>query len=65
MTKEQVEEEYRKLLRETIAEENRIMKEAKENGTWKPGLDSNKELFVEVKKEFYRKIDELKNSVDE
>ena len=43
MTKEQVEEEYRKLLRETIAAEDRIMKEAEENGTWKPGLDSNKE----------------------
>ena len=65
MTKEQVEEEYRKLLRETIAAEDRIMKEAEENGTWKPGLDSNKELFKDIKKEFYRKIDELKNSVDE
>ena len=65
MTKEQVEEEYRKLLRETIAEENRIMKESEENGTWKPGLDSNKELFKDIKKEFYRKINELKNSVDE
>ena len=56
MTKEQVEEEYRKLLRETIAAEDRIMKEAEENGTWKPGLDSNKELFKDIKKEFYRKI---------
>lgn len=65
MTKEQVEEEYRKLLRETIAAEDRIMKEAEENGTWKPGLDSNKELFKDIKKEFYRKINELKNSVDE
>ena len=65
MNKEQVEEEYRKLLRETIAAEDRIMKEAEENGTWKPGLDSNKELFKDIKKEFYRKINELKNSVDE
>lgn len=55
MNKEQVEEEYRKLLRETIAAEDRIMKEAEENGTWKPGLDSNKELFKDIKKEFYRK----------
>ena len=65
MTKEQVEEEYRKLLHETIAAENRIIKEAKESGKWKPGLDSNKELFKDIKKEFYRKINELKNSVDE
>lgn len=64
MTREQAESEYRKLLREWNDEEQRIMDEAKAAGILKPGLDSNRELFMETSEKFRKKIQELKDSLD-
>lgn len=63
MTKEQAEHEYRRLLREWNEENQRIMEEAEEAGILKPGLDSNRELFVETSEKFKKKIQELQDSI--
>lgn len=47
MTKEQVQEEYIKLQQQHYEDRQRIIKEAKENGTWIGGFDGNEELFAE------------------
>ena len=64
MNKEQAQEEYLKLLAEKVKEEDRIMEEAKAQGKWKPGLDSNRGLFTELNQEFQKKIELLKSMVD-
>jgi len=53
------------LFRELNVKEDEIIKEAEANGIWKPGLDSNRDLFKEVEKEYFEKIFDLKNQVDE
>lgn len=65
MTREQIELEYRRLLKEQLEEEEKIMKMAKEDGTWKPGLDSNRELFTGSTEKFFQKVQELRNRLDE
>lgn len=65
MTREQIDQEYRRLLREHNRECENIMREAKEAGIWEPGLDGNRELFVEATEKFQRRIQELKDSLDE
>ncbi len=55
MTKEQVQEEYVKLRQEHYEERNRIMKEAEEKGLVRPGLDGNRDLFIEIEKEYWGK----------
>lgn len=65
MTREQIEQEYRKLMKEYLEEEDRIVKRAKEAGTWKPGLDSNRELFKDASDKFKKRIQELRDSLDE
>lgn len=65
MNKEQIQAEYLKLLSKRCDEADEIVKKAKENGTWMPGLDSNRDLFLELDKQFKIKIEELKNKLDE
>lgn len=65
MTREQAEQEYRKLLSEWQDEEDNIMKKAKEAGTWRPGLDSNRELFKEGTQKYIERLKELRASIDE
>lgn len=65
MTREQIEQEYRKLMKEQIEEREKIIKQAKEAGTLKPGLDSNRELFKDASDRFKKRIQELKDSLDE
>ncbi|MCM1193344.1 MAG: hypothetical protein NC123_16410 [Butyrivibrio sp.] len=65
MTREQIEQEYRVLLKEWNDEEDDIMKKAKESGTWKPGLDSNRELFAGITEKYWKRIQELRDSLDE
>ena len=65
MTKEQADEEFRKILRKTTLEEERILQEAREKGILKPGLDSNKELFSESYENMKRQIELLKEMMDE
>lgn len=65
MTKEQAQEEYLKLLQQWNDEDDKIVLEAKEQGTWIGGLDGNRELFAETKKKYIEKIELLKSMVDE
>lgn len=65
MTRKQIEQEYRKLLKEQLEEREKIIKKAKEAGILKPGLDSNRELFKDASDKFKRRIQELKDSLDE
>ena len=55
MTKEQAKIEYEKIIDESIKEVERIEQEAKKNGTWKMGLDGNRELFTELDKKTIEK----------
>ena len=64
MNKEQIQSEYLKLLKQKVKDEDKIMKEAKEKGIWKPGLDANNGLFVELNEEFQKKVNLLKSMVD-
>ena len=63
MTKEQIQDEYIKTLRDWNEEVDRIIKDAKENGNWEPGLDSNQELFAEVDRKYKDKIELLKKQI--
>ena len=65
MTKEQAQKEYLELLKWYVDEEDKIVERAKAEGRWRMGLDSNKDLFVELKAELQRKINALKSMVDE
>lgn len=52
--------EYLELLNKKLNKEEKIIEDAKQKGVWKPGLDSNRELFIEIEREFTEKIEELK-----
>lgn len=65
MTKEQAQVEYLKLLKKKDSETEKIIEAAKRNGTWKQGLDANKELFTELNKTYSEKIRGLKSLIDE
>lgn len=65
MTREQIEQEYHKLMREHINEIENIIKDAKEAGTLEPGLDGNRELFKEANKNFLDRVQALRDSLVE
>ena len=65
INKEQAKIEYIKILDESIQEENRIIQEAQKNGTWKMGLDSNRELFAKLHKATMEKIKLLQSRIEE
>lgn len=65
VTKEEAQKEYLELLKWYVDEEDKIVERAKVEGRWRMGLDSNKDLFVELKAELQRKINALKSMVDE
>lgn len=52
-------EEARKIFEESIKKRKAIIEEAKENGTWQMGLDSNKDLFKELHEETQNKLKSL------
>ena len=60
MNREQAQAEYLELLNKKVDEEKKIIEEAKQKGTWKDGLDSNRELFAALDAEYAKKIEELK-----
>ena len=64
MNKEQAQKEYEKIIRETNVKCEEIIKRAKADGTWLPGLDSNNYLFKEVNDEAKEKIKELAAKVE-
>ena len=63
MDEKQIKKEYEKLVQETSKKSLAILKEADEKGILKPGLDSNEDLFAEVKEEARKKLDLLKAKV--
>ena len=64
MNKEQARKEYEKIIHETNVKCEEIIKRAKADGTWLPGLDSNNYLFKEVNDEAKEKIKELAAKVE-
>ena len=64
MTKEQAKKEYEKIIHDANKKVIAITEEAKKNGTWKPGLDSNTELFEEVNEETRKRVELLKSLID-
>lgn len=64
MNKEQAKIEYKKIIEDHIKQEEKIIKEAKKNGTWQMGLDSNRALFADLEKQTVEKIELLKSQID-
>lgn len=64
MTKEQANEEIHKLMKERIKRADELINEAKKNGTWLSGLDSNRALFEPLKKEIWGKIQQIQAQID-
>lgn len=65
MSKEEIRKEFFKILNEYTIEVDRIAKEAKENGKWLPGLDSNKGLFKDLQAKTNEKIEYLRSQMSE
>ena len=65
MTKEEAKIEFYKILDEQNEKKDIIIAEAKKNGTWLMGLDSNNYLFVDVENETKEKIRLLVNRIEE
>lgn len=64
MTKEQANEEIHKLMKERIKRADELIKEAKKNGTWLSGLDSNRALFKPLDDEIWAKIQQIQAQID-
>lgn len=64
MDKNQADIETRKILCEANEKLKQIIETAKKTGTWKSGLDANKELFVELDKETREKLSALESMID-
>ena len=54
-------DEGRKIFEWWLKEQNRIMQEAKENGTWKYNFDGNQDLFKALNEETKEKLKKLKD----
>lgn len=65
MTKEEAKIEFYKILDEQNEKKDIIIAEAKKNGTWLMGLDSNNYLFVDIENETKEKIRLLVNRIEE
>ena len=65
MTKKEADEEARKIIAKRNRKAERIIKKAKGDGIWKPGLDTNQELLRDLDKEIWNELQELANSIDE
>ena len=65
MTKKEADEEARKIIAKRNRKAERIIEKAKDDGIWKPGLDTNQELLRDLDKEIWNELQELANSIDE
>jgi len=61
MTKEEIGKNIRLIMEDFSEKCALIEKEAKENGTWQMGLDSNKSLFKKAEQEAKEKLKNLMN----
>ena len=64
MTKEQANKEIHELIREANRRADELIKEAKENGTWLPGLDSNRALFKPPDDEIWGRIQQIQAQIE-
>lgn len=64
MDKKQAAINAKKIFLEANQKADAIIKKAKKDGTWKQGLDANKELFAELDKETQEKIKRLHSMID-
>ena len=65
MTKKEADEEARKIIAKRNRKAERIIQKAKDDGIWKPGLDTNQELLRDLDKETWNELQELASSIDE
>lgn len=64
MTREEARIKYESILDERNEKADLIIQKAKSEGRWAMGLDSNRELFVELDKETKQKIAQLCEQID-
>ena len=64
MTKKEADRKAEIIFKELHKKCEEIIKQAKKDGIWKSGLDSNKELFSEVENEAKEKLRELSSQID-
>lgn len=65
MTKDEAYEEIIKIVDDRNRKSTEIVTEAKANGSWEHGLDSNKRLFSELDKTAREKIQKVIDMIDE
>lgn len=65
MNKKEADKKAIEIFKERNKKADEIIKKAKDEGTWKSGLDTNRELFKELDKEYFAKIQELAKQIDE
>ena len=64
MTKKEADEKAKKKFEELNQKHDEIIEQAKKEGIWKCGLDSNRELFVQVDNEAKEKLRELSSQIE-
>ena len=65
ITREEAKKEAEKIFKEYNRKADEIILEAKEKGTWRMGLDSNRDLFKKLDEETKKKLRELKARIDD
>ncbi len=65
ITREEANKEAQRIIRERNRKADEIILEAKEKGTWRMGLDSNRDLFKKLDEETKKKLRELKARIDD
>lgn len=65
MTKKEADEKAKMIFEDLNKKCEEIIKQAKKDGIWKSGLDSNKELFFEVENEAKEKLRKLSLQINE
>lgn len=65
MNKKQADAEAKKIFRERNKKADEIIRQAKKNGTWQMGLDSNNGLFADLDRETKEKLRILASMIDE
>lgn len=65
MNKQEADIEAKKIFQETSKKIDEIIAQAKKDGIWQMGLDSNRELFEELDRETKKKLKTLASMIDE
>lgn len=65
MNKQEAYIEAKKIFQESAKKSDEIIRQAKNDGIWQMGLDSNRELFEELDRETKKKLEKLASMIDE